>query len=82
MSIQKIVEMDSPLCVLYLTEQRVGKQSSNMRFHLGKSFHNYRSHYTASAVATVIGSKVAISNTGMSSTAELLQIKSLMLHTD
>lgn len=80
-SIQKLIDMDSSLCVLCHAEQHVGK-SFNMHLHLGKSFHNHKSHFTASAVATVIGSKVALSDAGMSSTAALLQIKSLMLHTD
>lgn len=80
-SIQKLIEMDSSLCVLSHAEQQVGK-SFNMHFHLGKSLHNHRSHFAASAVATAIGSKVALSDAGMSSTAVLLQIKSLMLHTD
>lgn len=76
---RKNLEMDSPLvCSVSLNNE--WKQSLNRHFHLGKSFHSYRSHYTAAA--TVIGSKVAISGAGTSSTAELLQMKRLMLHTD
>lgn len=82
MTIQKLVAMDPSLCALRLTERQRGKESFNGRFHLGKPFPNCRSCYTASAVAAVIGSKVAISDAGMLSTAELLQMKSLMLHTD